>query len=84
MSIARRRNAAKEQVNGAVVVEILGKQPDFARKPTCLIRHPRELCALLELTGLASVLCVEPEGQPEEREQRLHVEEEGELADPPA
>jgi ABC-type transporter Mla MlaB component len=43
-----------------------------------------ELCALLELIGLDSVLCVEPERQPEEREQRLGVEEEGELADPPA
>jgi hypothetical protein len=43
-----------------------------------------ELCSLLELTGLESVLCVETEGQSEEREERLGVEEEGELPDPPA
>jgi hypothetical protein len=43
-----------------------------------------ELCALLELTGLDSVLCVEPGRQPEEREERFRVEEEGEVPDPPA
>jgi ABC-type transporter Mla MlaB component len=43
-----------------------------------------ELCCLLELMGLDSVLCVEPERQPEERKERLGVEEEGELGDPPA
>jgi hypothetical protein len=30
------------------------------------------------------VLCVEPERQPEERKERLGVEEEGELRDPSA
>jgi anti-anti-sigma regulatory factor len=40
-----------------------------------------ELCSLLELTGLDSVLCVESKGQAEEREERLGFEEEGELPD---
>lgn len=43
-----------------------------------------ELRALLELTGLAGALGVEPRGQPEEREDPLDVEEEGQLGDPPA
>ena len=41
-----------------------------------------ELGGLLELTGLRDVLGVEAEGQAEEREQRLGVEEERELDDP--
>jgi anti-anti-sigma regulatory factor len=43
-----------------------------------------ELCRLLELCGLDSALCVEPKREPEEREERLRVEEEGELPDPAA
>jgi anti-anti-sigma regulatory factor len=41
----------------------------------------RELRDLIELAGLTQVLGVEPRGQPEEREQRVGVEEEGELGD---
>ena len=41
----------------------------------------RELRDLIELTGLTQVLGVEPRRQAEEREQRLGVEEEGELGD---
>jgi hypothetical protein len=49
------------------------------------LRHASpELCCLLRFTGLEEVLCVEPERQPEEREERLGVEEEGELRDPAA
>jgi ABC-type transporter Mla MlaB component len=54
----------------------LGRQIRFRRATN-------ELLELLSLTGLAEVLRVEPRGQPEEREQRLGVEEERELADPP-
>ena len=43
---------------------------------------PPELCELLHFAGLAEVLGVEPCGQAEEREERLGLEEEGELADP--
>ena len=41
----------------------------------------RELRDLIELAGLTDVLRVEPQRQAEEREERLGVEEEGELGD---
>ena len=41
----------------------------------------RELRELIELAGLTQVLGVEPRRQAEEREQRVGVEEEGELGD---
>ena len=43
-----------------------------------------ELADLLAFVGLAGVLGLEPERQPEEREQRLGVEEERQLGDAPA
>ena len=43
-----------------------------------------ELTCLIELTGLAEVLRVEPGRKPEEREQGLGVEEEAQLDDPAA
>jgi hypothetical protein len=45
---------------------------------------PPDLLELIELAGLCDVLGVEPLRQPEEREQRLGVEEERELPDPAA
>ena len=42
-----------------------------------------DLCDLIMFCGLSEVLGVEASGQPEQREQRLGVEEERELADPP-
>jgi anti-anti-sigma regulatory factor len=49
------------------------------------LRHVSpELHELIAFVGLAEVLGVEPRGQAEEREQRLGVEEERELDDPPA
>jgi hypothetical protein len=48
------------------------------------LRHaPVELRELIALAGLEEALRVEPRGQPEEREERLGVEEEAELDDPP-
>jgi anti-anti-sigma regulatory factor len=41
-----------------------------------------ELVELIAFVGLDEMLRVEPDGQAEEGEQRLGVEEEGELADP--
>ena len=41
----------------------------------------RELRDLIQLAGLTQVLGVEPRGQPEEREERVGVKEEGELGD---
>jgi hypothetical protein len=43
-----------------------------------------ELCRLLELCGLDSALCVDPKRKPEEREECLRVEDEGEFRDPAA
>jgi ABC-type transporter Mla MlaB component len=45
---------------------------------------PGELVELLELCGLRDVLRVEVRGQPEEREERLGVEEHREPLDRPA
>jgi hypothetical protein len=42
-----------------------------------------ELLDLIAFAGLAAVLRVEARREPEEREQRLRVEEERELDDPP-
>jgi hypothetical protein len=42
---------------------------------------PRELRELIELAGLTAVLGFEPQREPEEREERPGVEEEGELGD---
>jgi hypothetical protein len=47
-----------------------------------LVNVSQELRELLELTGLAGVLGLEAGRQPEEREERLGVEEKGELDDP--
>ena len=43
---------------------------------------PDDVLELIELAGLADALCVEPLRQPEQREERLGVEEERELPDP--
>ncbi len=50
----------------------------------CLANCSDELKQLIELTGLAEVLGLEVQWQPKEWEQLRRVEEEGELADPPA
>ena len=44
---------------------------------------PARLADLIAFAGLAEVLPVERQRQPEQREERLGVEEEGELPDPP-
>lgn len=49
-----------------------------------LYRASRELRELIELAGLETALRLEPERQPEEREERLGLEEEGQLDDPAA
>ena len=43
---------------------------------------PDDVLELIELAGLADALSVEPLRQPEQREERLGVEEERELPDP--
>ena len=49
-----------------------------------LLHASAELTCLIEFTGLAAVLRVEPGRKPEEREQGLGVEEEAQLDDPAA
>jgi hypothetical protein len=49
-----------------------------------LRRVPRELEELITFVGLPEALGLEPRGQAEEREERVGVEEERELDDPPA
>jgi hypothetical protein len=50
-----------------------------------LLRGANEhLRQLICFTGLAAVLRLEPGGEPEQREERVRVEEERELDDPPA
>jgi hypothetical protein len=45
---------------------------------------PPALVELVDFVGLRDVLRIEPRREPEEREERLGVEEEGELDDLPA
>jgi STAS domain len=71
----------------AVAVDALARLQLAARRAGVELRlcHASpELCALLAFTGLDLVLRLEPEREPEEREERLGVEEEGQLPDPPA
>jgi hypothetical protein len=71
----------------AVTLDALARLQLTARRFGRRIRFRNasaELCELVVLAGLARVLAVEPRRQPEEREQRLGVEEERELDDPPA
>jgi anti-anti-sigma regulatory factor len=50
----------------------------------CLSNVSDELGRVIQLAGLAECLSVEMQGQSKEREQLRGVEEEGDLADPPA
>jgi ABC-type transporter Mla MlaB component len=71
-----------------VTVEALCRLQLAARRQGCTLALRHASSALLELVafmGLTEVLpgsAVESEGQPEEREERLGVEEERELRDP--
>ena len=47
-----------------------------------VVRAPGEVRELIELCGLTETLRVEPRREPEQREERLCVEEERELDDP--
>jgi anti-anti-sigma regulatory factor len=71
----------------AAAVDMLARLQLAARRVGIELRlcHASpDLRGLLALTGLDCVLCLELERQAEEREQRLGVEEERELGDPPA
>jgi hypothetical protein len=69
------------------VVELLARLQMLAHRLGGELRLrdcPQDLRLLLELTGLAEVLGLEPCGQSEQREQPLGAEEEREVGDPPA
>ena len=71
----------------AITVEALARLQLSLRRlglELCLRNPSNELRALLAFVGLDDVLPVEASGQAEEREQRLGVEEERELDDPPS
>ena len=65
-------------VDALARLQLAAKRSGFRLR---LRNPPRELTELLLLTGLAEVLGVEPRRQAEEREERVRVEEERELAD---
>jgi anti-anti-sigma regulatory factor len=70
----------------AGTIEALARLQLTARRLGCRmwLRHPSpELAELLALCGLADVLRVEPQRQPEEREQPLRIEERVDRDDPP-
>lgn len=48
-----------------------------------VVAAPAAVVELAELAGLSGVLRLEARREPEEREERLRVEEERDLADPP-
>jgi hypothetical protein len=71
----------------AAAVEALARLQLGARRQGVALRlsgASRELGELLAFCGLAAVLRVETERQPEEREDRLGLEEERHPGDPPA
>jgi len=66
------------------VVDALARLQLGLRRQGCELRlldAPPELAELIRFAGLAEALRLEPRRQPEEREQRLGVEEERELGD---
>jgi anti-anti-sigma regulatory factor len=68
-------------------LDVLARLHLAARRHGCRIRLVRatpELQELIAFAGLEAVLPVETGGEAEEREERVGVEEERELTDPPA
>jgi ABC-type transporter Mla MlaB component len=69
------------------VVDALARLHLAAKRRGCSIvfgNASRDLDELVGLMGLADVLAVEPRWEAEQREERLGVEEECDLLDPPA
>ena len=70
----------------AAEIDVLARlQLALARHGCCLTlsRPTGSLCELLRFCGLADVLALELERQPEEREELLRVEEERQFGDAP-
>ena len=68
-------------VDALARLQLAARQAGFELR---LLHASAELTCLIEFTGLAGLLRVEPGRQPEEREQCLGLEEEGQLDDPVA
>jgi ABC-type transporter Mla MlaB component len=69
----------------AVLVDAIARLELAARRAgrtVCVHNAPRGLQELVDFMGLGELLRLEPRRQPEEREQRLGVEEGRELDDP--
>ena len=69
----------------AGIVDLLARLQLGAKRLGCELRvqgASDDLVDLVACMGLTGVLRVQPERQPEEREERGSVEEEGELPDP--
>jgi hypothetical protein len=67
------------------MLDVLARLQLAAKRRRCDLRicgASEELRELVELAGLGGVLRFELQGQPEEREERLRVQEERELDDP--
>ena len=71
----------------AALVDAIARLELAARRAggtVCIQNAPRGLRELIDFMGLGEVLRLEPRRQPEERKQRLGVEEGRELDDPAA
>ena len=86
---APRRSTIVCRVGGlapdATTLHVLARLHLTARRVGLEIRFrdaSSELLELIDFAGLRGTLRVEPRREPEQREQRLGVEEEGELGDP--
>ena len=69
-----------------VTVDVLARLQLAAKRRGYRLRVQEasdELCGLIEFAGLGEALGVESRGEAEEREERLGVEEERQLDDPP-
>jgi hypothetical protein len=85
MSSACGRRLYREMQELALV-DVLARLQLVARRhgfELRVVESGEEVRCVIELAGLSAVLALEPKRQPEEGEQRLDVEEEGELGDPP-
>ena len=69
------------------LVDVLARLQLVARRhgfELRVVESGEEVRCVIELAGLSAVLALEPKRQPEQREQRLRVQEEGQLDDPAA
>jgi len=79
-------NCARIKDPGLAAIDYLARLKLGLRRggrDLCLASPNDDLIELIELAGLAEVLGVEVERQPEERGEPGRVQEEGELSDPP-